>query len=140
MQPLRRYRILSEFFTRVGQTIAGYDEIYHCHGGAAMWVPPGSAVIPADRAEEFETRLADLLRTDAEHTFELGATTDAHQSARRALRPLALGVQPAQQGTGIGSRLLTQLLEAADRTTHPRTWRRRARTTCASTNGTDSTS
>ena len=111
----RRRRILPAFFRLIGRTIDQYDEIYLAEGGVAMWVPPGSPVVPAAAGERFESGLAELLGDAADRTFELVATMDEHHPHEDHHYLWFLGVAPAQQGRGVGSSLLRRVLATADR-------------------------
>jgi GNAT superfamily N-acetyltransferase len=81
------------------------------YAGAALWLPPGAhaneealgAIIAMTVAEERQVHLFELV--------ELQANT--HPQAPHWYLPL-IGVHPAHQGKGVGSRLLTRSLQLSD--------------------------
>lgn len=113
----RRSRILPEFFEVFTATFLRYEEVYldEGHGGAALWAPPGQPAVDEENADEFNGRMETIFGADAPHTFELIALLDECHPHEPHYFLQFLGVVPEQQGKGIGSALLTAVLERCDR-------------------------
>jgi ribosomal protein S18 acetylase RimI-like enzyme len=113
----RRRELLPAFFAQIAETLQRYDEI-HLAGlgaGAALWVPPGGTPVPDDQAEEFGNRMLAIAGTDAERLFEVSELIDSHHPPGSFYFLQFIGVEPAGQGRGLGSRLLAHTLERCDR-------------------------
>jgi ribosomal protein S18 acetylase RimI-like enzyme len=113
----RRRELLPAFFALTAETLQRYDEI-HLAGagaGAALWVPPGGAPVPDDQAAEFGGRMLALSGADAERLFEVSELIDSRHPAGSYYFLQFIGVEPAGQGRGIGSRLLAHMLGRCDR-------------------------
>lgn len=83
--------------------------------GAALWAPPGSEPIPADRAGEFEEGLADALKNeDLDRGLRIQELLEAHHPDRPCFYLQFMGVAPEHQGCGLGSQLVTTVLKRCD--------------------------
>lgn len=111
-----RHRILPAFFTlfeehsagRGGNLIAGDDL------GAAIWVPPGQALVdPADE-EAFGTALVALSPDDVERLMVSNELFEAHHPTEPHWYLSLLGVTEAHRGEGVGSALLRAATERCD--------------------------
>jgi ribosomal protein S18 acetylase RimI-like enzyme len=83
--------------------------------GAALWAPPGVAPVHPDDEERMGVRLAELA---GEHLERMGICMEVFGEAHPAEPAWFLqfvGVDPAQQGRGVGSQLLRDVLDVADR-------------------------
>ncbi len=87
--------------------------------GAALWVPSGVQPFTEEQAEAFGQRMVDVLGQDAQRAFALDQLLDEHHPEEPCLYLQFVGVVPEHQGQGIGSRLLTTVLERADATGTP---------------------
>jgi ribosomal protein S18 acetylase RimI-like enzyme len=113
----RRRTMLEPFFKLYAETIAAHEESYSTVDGlaAALWVPPGRLPIPEGIAEAFGERLAQIAGADAERLFEVAALIDEHHREGAYYYLQFIGVVPGQQGKGIGSALLSHMLDRCDR-------------------------
>lgn len=80
--------------------------------GSALWLPPG--VGPDEEALDrlFAENSPDSIKNDLPSIFEQMAKY--HPTEPHWYLPM-IGVDPAQQGNGVGSRLMKEALEAVDR-------------------------
>jgi GNAT superfamily N-acetyltransferase len=113
----RRRRVLPQFFELYAQTFLPYGEVYVTADltGAALWAPPGQPAVDDRDADDFAERMEDILSVDAARTGELEALLDAHHPHDPLFYLQFLGVEPAQQGHGVGSALMAPVLERCDR-------------------------
>lgn len=103
------FAAFTDAYLPLGETyLAGPDT------GAALWAPPGTQAITDDRAEEFGTRLTEVLAADAGRVFELDRLLSDHHPAEPCWYLNFIGVVPGHQGRGIGGRLLGTVLQRAD--------------------------
>jgi GNAT superfamily N-acetyltransferase len=111
-----RLRILPGFFAlfeehssrRGGNLIAGDGH------GAAIWVPPGEALVdPADE-EAFGTTLVALSPDAVGRMMACNEVFDAHHPAEPHWYLSLLGVTAAHQGEGVGSALLRSATRRCD--------------------------
>jgi GNAT superfamily N-acetyltransferase len=108
---IRRRELLPAFFTAVVESYMNYDEIYDVPAGvsAAVWATPG-----AQDDEQLPDRIGEILREDAERAFVALALmaeihpTDAHHYL------FVVGTRPGWQGRGIGSAVMSPVLEKCD--------------------------
>lgn len=109
-------------------TFIAFLELYLPHGetyqarngaGAALWAPPATPLASEEGLERFGQRISDVLAGDAERAFELMALLDAHHPAEPSFHLQFIGVAPGHQGRGVGSRLLTGMLDRCDATGTP---------------------
>ena len=113
----RRRELLPAFFSLFAETLQRHDEI-HVAGetaGAALWLPPGQALVPEDEAAEFGRRLEEMAGVDAERAFTISKLIDEHHPPGAYYFLQFMGVEPRNQGHGIGSALLARMLEHCDR-------------------------
>ena len=113
----RRREMLPAFFSLFAETLQRHDEIYVADeaAGAALWIPPGQALVPEEGAEEFGRRLEEVAGVDAERSFTISKLIDEHHPPGACYFLQFMGVEPRSQGRGIGSALLTPMLERCDR-------------------------
>src|SRR4051794_21213265 len=106
-------RPLFEVYTRAYQRLG---ETYSAAGGsgAALWAPPGARAVPEDEAKVFAAELEQIAGPDAPRLFELITLMDEHHPHEPHYYLQLLGVDPAEQGRGIGSALLVAVLTRAD--------------------------
>ncbi len=110
------------FFDLVVEILAAHDDSWTTAGdisGAALWIPYGREAMSEERGELFEAQTAQLYHPHADRVEQLGAAMDAAHPTEPHEYLWFLGVAPAVQGRGIGSRLLAPVLERADRNGHP---------------------
>lgn len=80
--------------------------------GAALWLPPGAVSDEESLKSIFAENTGDDIKEDMEVIFEqMGAF---HPAELHWYLPM-IGVDPARQGAGIGSALMTEALKAVDR-------------------------
>ena len=101
-----------------------YFDAFHRHGetyvtedgqGAALWLPPGRELIPPDELEDFGRRTEEAAGPYAGRLFELDEFFAAHAPAEPHWHLQVLAVVPGQQGKGLGSALLDEVLPRLDR-------------------------
>jgi ribosomal protein S18 acetylase RimI-like enzyme len=118
-----RGALLPAFFDVFADVFARHDEtalasVDGSVAGVAMWAPPGVAPVHPDDAEAMGTRLVELIPESAER---LGIIDEAFAAAHPEDPVWYLqfvGVDPVHQSQGIGSTLLRDVLDAADRGGH----------------------
>jgi GNAT superfamily N-acetyltransferase len=112
----RRRHVLPDFFELSAGAIQPYGEtlVAGDAAGAALWVPPGRQAV-GDDPEAFGRRMEQIAGSDAARVFEIAALLDEHHPHGSFFYLQFIGVQPDQQGRGIGAALLTPVLERADR-------------------------
>jgi ribosomal protein S18 acetylase RimI-like enzyme len=113
----RRRQVLPGLFAMFAQTVARHDEIYHAPGaaGAALWVPPGQEVVSAGEADGFGRSLERLAGGDAARILGVCELLDERHPQESHYYLWFLGVEPGSQSRGIGSALLTRVLQRCDR-------------------------
>ena len=84
---------------------------------AALWVPPGRPLVSAGAEEEFVGAILDGVGSAdaAERIAALMATMDEHHPVEDHWYLPFIGVDPSDQGQGLGSALLCHVLGQADR-------------------------
>jgi ribosomal protein S18 acetylase RimI-like enzyme len=110
------------FFELVVDIVAPHDDAWTTAagvtgvgvGGAALWVPAGRAPMSDQRAEQFADELGDLCAPHGDRVLELIGLMDSRHPHQPHEYLWFLGVVPAAQGRGLGSALLTPVLERAD--------------------------
>jgi GNAT superfamily N-acetyltransferase len=80
--------------------------------GAALWLPPGIESDEESLKRLFEENTADDIKEDMQGIFE--QMGKFHPTEPHWYLPM-IGVDPACQGAGIGSALMTEALKAVDR-------------------------
>jgi ribosomal protein S18 acetylase RimI-like enzyme len=112
----RRRRNIRGFFALFANAVQRYQETYTAGGGigAALWVPPGQAPIADEDAEEFGARVEALAGPDAPRLFDITAAMEEHHPTEPHQYLWFLGVHPVWQGRGIGSAMLTPMLQRCD--------------------------
>jgi ribosomal protein S18 acetylase RimI-like enzyme len=113
----RRREQLPGIFSVFTEAFQRHDETYTAgeHTGAALWAPPGQAPVDEDFADEFNERLEQAAGADGERFFAVAELVDEHHPHGSFCFLQFLGVEPESQGRGIGSALLTEVLERCDR-------------------------
>jgi ribosomal protein S18 acetylase RimI-like enzyme len=110
----RRRDKLPGFFALFAATIQRHGEAYLAGAGAALWLPPDRQVVDEHEAEGFGQRMGEILGVDAARGIEISALLEEHHPRGSFFFLQFLGVEPAQQGQGIGSALLATVLERCD--------------------------
>jgi GNAT superfamily N-acetyltransferase len=113
----RRQVVLPGFFTVFTAAFQRHGHVHRTVDGsaAALWVPPGLVAIADHEGDAFAAALEEVCRPDAERVLTVGALLEEHHPHEPAWYLNFLGVEPASQSRGIGSALLTRVLDAADR-------------------------
>jgi ribosomal protein S18 acetylase RimI-like enzyme len=113
----RRREVLPAIFSVFTEAFQRHDEIYLAGpaAGAALWAPPGQAPVDDEHADEFDQRLEQAAGADGERFFELAGLVDEHHPPGSYYYLQLLGVQPENQGRGIGSALLDDMIARCDR-------------------------
>lgn len=109
------------FFDLVVDILAPHDDSWTTGdvSGAALWVPYGREAMSEERGELFEEQIAELFHPYADRVEQVIAAMEAVHPAEPHEYLWFLGVAPAMQARGIGSRLLAPVLDRADRNGHP---------------------
>jgi len=113
----RRRTLLPPFFTLFAESMIRLDETYVAGGpdGAALWAPPDEEAVPEEKADEFGRRMEEMAGEDAERMFEISELIGSRHPEGSFWFLQFVGVDSAHQGHGIGSALLTSVLERCDR-------------------------
>jgi GNAT superfamily N-acetyltransferase len=82
--------------------------------GAACWLPPGHWHLPAARKLALLPSLLRIARERAPRFVRLLALVERKHPRAQHWYLVALGVEPAAQGTGLGSRLMYPVLSRCD--------------------------
>lgn len=114
-----RRALLPGLFDAFADAFARHDETYAATvdgaiAGVAMWAPSGVAAIHDDDAEAFGARMIELSGAAMARMGALTEIFEATHPHEAAWYLQFLGVEPAHQGKGIGSRLLRAVLAEAD--------------------------
>jgi GNAT superfamily N-acetyltransferase len=80
--------------------------------GAALWLPPGARSDEESLQRLFDENTDDAIKEDMQVIFE--QMGKFHPTEPHWYLPM-IGVDPAHQGAGIGSALMTEALKAVDR-------------------------
>lgn len=109
--------MLPAFFGIFTEPLLAQDETYLTAdaSGTALWVPPGQEAVAEEDAEEFISRVVDVSGVDAPRMLEIIGLLDEHHPHGDFYFLNLLAVVPEEQGKGIGSALLAEVLERADR-------------------------
>jgi ribosomal protein S18 acetylase RimI-like enzyme len=99
-----------------------FTEVYVHHGetyiadgaAAALWVPPGVEPFTEEQGESFGQRMVELLGPAAERGFELNQLLEQHHPQDPCWYLQFVGVIPEHQQRGLGSQLLSTVLDRAD--------------------------
>jgi ribosomal protein S18 acetylase RimI-like enzyme len=113
----RRRTLLPAFFALTAETLLRHREIHVAADGsaAALWVPPGQPAVADADAKAFGVRMLQMAGEDAERLFAISELIESHHPPGEYYFLQFIGVEPAVQGRGIGSALLTHTLERCDR-------------------------
>jgi ribosomal protein S18 acetylase RimI-like enzyme len=113
---MRRRELLPDFFTAIVESYLNYDEIYDVPAGvsAAVWAPPG-----AEDDEKLPERIGEILQENADRAFvALSLMAEVHPTdAHHYL--FFVGTRPGWQGRGIGSAVMSPVLETCDNDVAP---------------------
>jgi ribosomal protein S18 acetylase RimI-like enzyme len=121
--PARRSAVLRAFFTAVVRDAFAFGAVDAATGadgrllGVAVWLPPGAFPWSARRKLRSVPMLLSVLRTDPRGFpgfARLGANAERLHPRHRHWNLETMGIAPAAQGQGIGSRLLAPGLRRAD--------------------------
>lgn len=112
----RRAARLPSVFAAFAEVFVPHGETYVASDGAggALWAPAGIEPVPEDRAEAFGERLAAALGDDATRALQLDELLDEHHPDQPCFHLQFVGVVPEHRGRGLGSRLLTTVLQRCD--------------------------
>lgn len=99
----------AEVYVPLGESYVAGDG-----AGAALWAPAGVEPFTEEQSEAFGERMIEILGPHAERTSQLDELLAEHHPEEPCLYLQFVGVVPEQQGRGIGSHLLTTVLERAD--------------------------
>lgn len=113
----RRSAVLPPVFGLYFDSFRPHGETYLTEDGrgTALWLPPGRELVPPDELEDFGRRTEDAAGPFAGRLLELGEFFDAHAPADPHWHLQLLAVAPDQQGKGLGSVLLDEVLRRLDR-------------------------
>jgi GNAT superfamily N-acetyltransferase len=113
----RRQRLIQPMFelyvapyVRLGETYLTADG-----NGAAVWLPPSTQLLTVDEEESFGQALDELVGPDVERFIQMAELFERYHPTQPLYYCQFLATVPAVQGRGIGSTLLRDMLERADR-------------------------
>lgn len=113
----RRRATLPPFFELSTATFLAHDEV-HVNGdlgGVAVWGPPANPTGIEDE-EEYGRRVEQIVAdVDLPRVYEIVTTLEEHHPREPHYYLQWAGVVPDRQGQGIGSALLTPVLQRCDR-------------------------
>ena len=117
----RRQRLIQPMFelyvapyVRLGETYLTADG-----NGAAVWLPPSTQLLTVDEEESFGQALDELVGPDVERFIQMAEHFERYHPTQPLYYCQFLATVPAVQGRGIGSTLLRDMLERADREAMP---------------------
>ncbi len=113
----RRPAVLPPMFGLYFDAFQPHGETYLTADGSgtALWLPPGRELIPPEALEDFGRRIEEAAGPYAARLFELDEFFEAHAPAEPHWHLQLLAVDPIQQGKGLGSALLDEVLRRLDR-------------------------
>lgn len=115
----QRRRSAVAFYSRFVDACWPHGGVYTAAwgSGAALWLPPGKLLVPDEEAEALANELIDSAGDAAasERMAQLLELLDTNHPTEACWYLPFMGVEPAAQGRGIGSELLTAVLSQADR-------------------------
>jgi GNAT superfamily N-acetyltransferase len=119
--PARRAEKLPQLFELFTTTLLPLREVETIadRAGVALWVPPGHPPVPDEAGPAFESEVARVVGDDAERTFAIMAMLDAGHPSEVHRFLWFVGVDPREQGRGLGSALLASMLTRCDRDAVP---------------------
>lgn len=101
--------LLRGHYLRLGATYVTAD-----HGGAAMWAPPGKAVLPFTAVIRHSPAMLRSLGRRSLLALQVLSSIEKQHPKEPHWYLGVLGTRPEQQGKGIGSALLQPILERCD--------------------------
>ncbi len=113
---------------RIPSVFAAFVDVYVPHNetyvagdgvGGALWAPAGSQPFMDEPREVFAQRITAALGDDAERAFEVDALLESHHPTEACFYLQFLGVIPDHQGRGVGSAMLSMVLDRCDATGTP---------------------
>lgn len=113
---------------RLPALFAAFTELFLPHqqtylagegAGAVVWAPPGSDPFAGDQGKVFDERMGAALAGDVDRAARLDELLTQHHPKQPCFYLQFVGVGPEHQGRGVGSRLLTTVLERCDATGTP---------------------
>jgi GNAT superfamily N-acetyltransferase len=115
--PQRRAEVLQPMFALYASAYLRHDETYVTTEGTAVavWLPPGEELLAPDEAEAFGQAMQDLAAEGVGRLGQMEETFAEHHPAEPLWYLQFLATVPAAQGNGLGSVLLRQVLDRADR-------------------------
>ncbi len=121
---IRRGQVLPLIFAGVVRAVAacgGHMTTTSSRAAAALWIPPGARLSTFSMLRAHGRDLARITRSTPIASIPTLVSVDVRRAARRkALMPgphwylMVLGVDPPQQGRGLGSLLVREGLDRAD--------------------------
>lgn len=117
----RRRTALPRLFDLLSATFFEHDETYITEDrtGAALWTPPGVMPVSPEDEETFGARIGEVLGDDAQRAFVILELMEQHHPDEPSFYLGFVGVRRDAQGRGIGSELLSSVLDRPDVATTP---------------------
>jgi ribosomal protein S18 acetylase RimI-like enzyme len=110
-----RQRALPGVFGAFTEVYVDHGETYVADGdAAALWVTPGVEPFTEEQGASFGQRMVELLGPDAERAFDLNQLLEEHHPQDPSWYLQFVGVTPEHQQHGLGSRLVSTMLDRAD--------------------------
>ena len=120
--PDRRRAGLPSVFAAFADLYLPYEETYVTsdRAGTALWAPTSTDPFDSEAGEVFGNRIAEVLdEEDAQRCLAIGELFAEHHPAQPWAYLQLIGVEPEQQRRGLGSQLLTSVLDRCDATGTP---------------------
>jgi GNAT superfamily N-acetyltransferase len=113
----RRPAVLPPAFNLYFDAFQAHGETYLTEDGVgvALWLPPRRDLLQPEELDEFGRRMEEAAGPDTARFFELDEFFEAHAPSEPHWHLQLLGVMPDHQGQGLGSILLTEVLQRTDR-------------------------
>jgi len=112
----RRHAVAEPMFRLYADSNVELGETYLTAGGngVAAWLPPGKQLLTPEQEAAFAQATEELFGSDASRLLQLEETFGQHHPTGDLWYLNFLATVPAFQGRGIGSVLLSTMLERAD--------------------------
>ena len=115
--PEQRRAAAHRLFELYAAAYLRHDDTYRTADGqgVALWLAPGRELLTPDQGEDFGAAVEEILGAGAYRAFMMEEAFAAHHPDEPVYYLQILATVPEAQGRGIGSALLREVLDRADR-------------------------